>query len=124
MSRYILIRRLRGPAVLLLIGVLALLDESGAINHFWRWFWPLIMILMGVLQLAERTAMADEDMYPPAPYPGTGYPGAPYQGAYQGPYQGMNPNAQPGTGQPAAQPGTAIVPSNPSDFSGGNGGQL
>jgi hypothetical protein len=112
MNRYILIRRLRGPAVLLLIGMLALLDESGAIHHFWGWFWPLLLILMGSLGLAERAAMAEEDMYPPAPYPG----------AY--PYQGPNPNAPAGTGQAAAQPGTAIVPSGSNDFSGGNGGQL
>lgn len=121
MSRYVLIRRLRGPAVLLLIGMLALLDESGAIHHFWGWFWPLLLILMGSLGLAERAAMAEEDMYPPAPYPG-GYPGG-YQGPYQGSYQGVNPNAPSGTGQAAAQPGTAIVPSGPSDLSSGNGGQ-
>jgi hypothetical protein len=127
MSRYILIRRLRGPAVLLLIGVLALMDESGAISHFWGWFWPLLMILLGVLLLAERAAMSNEDFYPPPPYPGA---------PYQGPYQGVDPNAQPGFGQSgfgqsgfgqsgAAQPGTAIVPSAPSNFTrGGNGGQL
>lgn len=122
MNRYVLIRRLRGPAVLLLIGMLALLDESGAIHHFWGWFWPLLLILMGSLGLAERAAMAEEDMYPPAPYPGAypaGYQG-PYQGPYQGQYQGANQNAPSGTGQP----GTAIVPSGPSDLSGGNGGQL
>jgi hypothetical protein len=121
MNRYILIRRLRGPAVLLLIGVLALMDESGAISHFWGWFWPLLMILMGVLLLAERAAMANEDDFPPAPYPGAGYPGTPYQS----PYGGVNPNTQPGAGQTSGQPGTAIVPSGPSDFTpGGNGGQL
>jgi hypothetical protein len=140
MNRYILIRRLRGPAVLLLIGVLALMDESGAISHFWGWFWPLLMILMGVLLLAERAAMANEEDFPPAPYQGGGYPGtsypgtgyqgtgyqgAPYQAPYQGSYGGVNPNAQPGTAQPSEQPGTAIVPSGSSDFSGGgNGGQL
>lgn len=121
MSRYVLIRRLRGPAVLLLIGMLALLDESGAIHHFWGWFWPLLLILMGSLGLAERAAIAEEDMYPPAPFPG-GYPGP-----YPGQYPGVNPNAPSGTGQAAAQtygqPGTAIVPSGPSDLSGGNGGQ-
>jgi len=113
MSRYVLIRRLRGPAVLLLIGMLALLDESGAIHHFWGWFWPLLLILMGSLGLAERAAMAEEDMYPPAPYPGN-YPGS---------YPGANPNAPSGASAAAPQPGTAIVPSGPSDFSRGNGGQ-
>lgn len=125
MNRYLLIHRLRGPAVLLLIGVLALMDESGAIHHFWGWFWPLLLILMGALSLAERAAMADEDFYPPAPYPGAGYPGAPYQNPYQGQYPGADPNAQPAAGQVSGQPGTAIVPSGPNDFrGGGNGGQL
>jgi len=44
MSRYILIRRLRGPAILLLIGVLALLHEWHWIP-FWRFFWPLLFIV-------------------------------------------------------------------------------
>ena len=38
MNRYILIRRLRGPAILLLIGVLALLHTSGLIHSFWHLF--------------------------------------------------------------------------------------
>ena len=33
MSRYILIRRLRGPAFLLLIGVVALLHQTGVVYH-------------------------------------------------------------------------------------------
>ncbi len=107
MNRYILIHRLRAPAVLLLIGVLALMDQTGLISHFWGWFWPLLMILIGALLLAERAALAAEDYYPPQPYPGTPYPGA-----------------QPGMAQ-VAQPGTAIVPAGSGDFhNGGNGGQL
>jgi hypothetical protein len=83
MSRYIMIRRLRGPAILLLIGVLALLHQMGAVSHFWRLFWPLLFILIGVIMLAERAALAAEGGYPPtsgpiepsadtgvAPYPG------------------------------------------------------
>jgi len=115
MNRYILIHRLRGPAILLLIGMLALLNQTGVIHHFWGWFWPLVMITIGALMLAERAALASEDYYPPQPYPGPGYPGAPYQG--------MDPNAQ--AAQQAAQAGTAIVPASTNDFgNGGNGGQL
>ncbi len=76
MSRYILIRRLRWPAILLLIGVLALLHQAGVIPHFWRLFWPLLLIMLGVLLLAERAALAAEG-YPP-------YPGAPWQRAGPG----------------------------------------
>jgi hypothetical protein len=108
MSRYILIRRLRGPAFLLLIGVLALLHESHLIR-FWHLFWPLMLILWGVLLLAERAALAADGGYPP--FPGAGYP-----------YGGIDPNAGTGVppypGQPVPQnpvappavSGTAIVP--------------
>ena len=65
MSRYIMIRRLRGPAILLLIGVLALLHQMGVVNHFWHLFWPLLFILIGVIMLAERAALAAEGGYPP-----------------------------------------------------------
>ncbi len=136
MNRYILIHRLRGPAVLLLIGVLALMDHLELIHHFWSWFWPLLMITMGALMLAERAAIANDDSFPQQPFPGGPYPGQypPYQGypgaGYPGPgytgapYPGVDPNAPAGA-QPTAQPGTAIVPANSNDFSnGGNGGQL
>jgi hypothetical protein len=75
MSHYIMIRRLRGPAILLLIGGVALLDQTGVIHHFWSWFWPLLLILLGVLMLAERAALAAEGGYPLWPYPGQPYPG-------------------------------------------------
>ena len=80
MSRYILIRRLRGPAILLLIGVLGLLYQAGAISYFWGLFWPLLLILVGVIMLAERAALAAEG-YPV--YPGSAYVGASYPGAVQ-----------------------------------------
>ncbi|HVU47997.1 MAG TPA: hypothetical protein VHD85_17835 [Terracidiphilus sp.] len=125
MNRYILIHRLRGPAILLLIGMLALLDQTGVIHHFWGWFWPLALITIGGLMLAERAALANEDYYPPQPYPGGGYPGAPYQGpGYPGtPYQGAASNAQ--AAQQTAQPENAIVPASTNDFgNSGNGGQI
>jgi hypothetical protein len=124
MNRYVLIHRLKGPAVLLLIGVLALLDQAHIIDHFWRLFWPLLMIMMGGLLLAERAALAAD-----------GYPQMPYGGA---PYGGMNPGMNP-AGAPAASqgtnpgtgPGTSIVPARTEDFGNGpnfgngpGGGQL
>jgi hypothetical protein len=77
MSRYIMIRRLRVPAILLLIGVIALLNETGVVDDFWRWFVPLLLILLGVIMLAERAALAIEGGYPPAPYPGAPYSATP-----------------------------------------------
>lgn len=111
MSRYILIRRLRGPAFVLLVGVIALLAQAHILS--WGRSWPLYLILAGVLLLAERAALASEGGYPPPPYPGAPYPGAysgntPYPGA---PYSGaVDPSA---SGQP---PAAAIVPAHSQDF--------
>jgi hypothetical protein len=117
MSRYIMIRRLRWPAILLLAGVVELLHQAGVIDSFWHLFWPLLLILVGVLLLAERATLAAEGDYPPAPYPGAPYPG-PYPGgpAYPGaPYGGAaNPNAP--AGPAPAEPGSAIVPAPTHDL--------
>jgi len=91
MNRYILIRRLRAPAFLLLVGVIALLDEANVLS--WGQSWPLFLILAGVLLLAERAALATEGNLP--------YAGAPWQGP------------TPGAGQ---TPTTATVPQEPHDF--------
>jgi hypothetical protein len=112
MSRYIMIRRLRGPAFLLLVGVLALLHQMGVINSFWHLFWPLLLIMLGVLLLAERAALAAEGGYPPMPYPGQPYPGqypagAPQPGASAPTPAYEAPNDQ---GQP-----TALVPRSMED---------
>jgi hypothetical protein len=74
MSRYLIVCRLRWPALLLLTGVIALLDQMDILT--WGHAWPLYLILLGVLALAERAALAAE---PPPP---VGYPYAPgYQAA-------------------------------------------
>lgn len=103
MNRYILIRRLRGPAILLLLGIIALLHESGLVE-FWSLFFPLLLILIGVLKLAERAALAaagDE-----VPYPGSQYPYGTHAGVTQ------------------PQTGTTIVPAATQDYSRGpEGGQ-
>jgi hypothetical protein len=115
MNRYILIRRLRGPAFLLLLGIIALLHQTGVVNHFWHLFWPLALILWGVLLLAERAALEVDgypQMSPDVPYaggaPGGSYPGAPY---------GPGPNPGPSTS-------TSIVPAGSDDLERTNGGQL
>jgi hypothetical protein len=106
MNRYILIRRLRGPAILLLLGIIALLHESGLVE-FWSLFFPLLLILIGVLKLAERAALAaagDQVAYPGSPYP-----------------YGVNP-ASAGVAQ--SQAGTSIVPAAAQDYSkSSEGGQ-
>ena len=66
MSRYMMIRRLRGPAFLLLVGALALLNQAEILS--WGKSWPFFLILAGVLKLAERVALAGEGAGP-APIP-------------------------------------------------------
>ena len=108
MNRYILIRRLRGPAILLLLGTILLMHEAGLID-FWSLFFPLLLILIGVLKLAERAALAaaGDEAYANGPYP----------------YGAVNPAAAaPTAAQP--QPGTSIVPVGTPDYGKGpEGGQ-
>ena len=108
MSRYMMIRRLRGPAFLLLVGVNALLAQTHILG--WGRSWPFYLILAGVIALAERAALATDGAMTQPPYPGSPYPGAPY------------------TGDPAAQPpateSTSIVPARTHSFENDpNGGQ-
>jgi hypothetical protein len=118
MNRYILIRRLTGPAVLLLIGTLALLHQMGVVERWWHLFWPLLLILIGVLKLAERAALASET-YPDAPYSGQPQ----YPGGYPGSYQGSYPGSYPGTpAQPPAGSETSIVPASRNDIDRNGGG--
>jgi hypothetical protein len=113
MSRYMMIRRLRGPVFLLLVGGIALFRQMGIIHSFSHLFWPLLLIMFGVFMLAERAALAAEAGYPPPPYPGAPYPGQypggqPYAGA---PFAGtVDPNAAPAAPQYAESETTAIVP--------------
>lgn len=111
MNRYIMIRRLRFPAILLLIGGISLLHQTGVIDHFWHWFFPLLLILLGVLMLAERAVLASEGDYPQGPYPGQPCSGA------------IDPRAATGVPPYPGQP-EAFIPPHPQD-SGKNpeGGQ-
>ncbi|HXR38080.1 MAG TPA: hypothetical protein VN776_03270 [Terracidiphilus sp.] len=105
MNRYILIRRLRGPAFLLLVGVNALLAQAHILG--WGRSWPFYLILAGVIALAERAALAADGGMTPPPYPG-----APYAGA---------PSAAP---QSPAPESASIVPAHSHDFGNdSDGGQ-
>ena len=122
MNRYIQIRRLRFPAFVLLIGVLALLNQMGLIGHFWHLFWPLLLIGIGVFMLAERAALAAEGGYPPFPFVGA-YPAPqPYTSA---PYSGtVDPSVVAGAPQNPAPEASADIPPDSQDFSSySNGGQ-
>ena len=71
MNQYIFLQRIQGPAMLLTFGVCALLDQWGILN-FGR-SWPLYLIVLGVLKLAQRAALATAE--PPPGYPAGYQPG-------------------------------------------------
>ena len=113
MSRYIMICRLRFPAILLLVGVLALLHQMDIIGNFWHLFWPLLLIMLGLLMLAERAALAAEGGYAQGPCQSQ-----PYPGQYPGQYTGQYPAGAPYAGTTAPPAGTGVPPSTaqPSNF--------
>jgi hypothetical protein len=122
-NRYLLIRRLRGPAFLLLVGINALLAQAHIIG--WGRSWPFYLILAGVLALAERAALAADGPPPPPPYAGDPYAGPPYPGA---PYAGAPYSGSPYAGQQgpvsAAPESTSIVPAHHDEFGNDpNGGR-
>jgi hypothetical protein len=104
MNRYILIRRLRGPAFLLLVGVIALLAQTDILS--WGHSWPLFLIVAGLLLLAERAALSAEGF---PPYPGTDWQGAPQRGAWQ-------ETSPSGAGSAQQTTSTSVVPPEPHDF--------
>lgn len=101
MNRYLLIHRLTGPAILLLLGIVALLAEMHVVRFFGV-FVPLLLILLGVLKLMERMALA-----------GYQAPGSPAYGPYTPPYGGQG--SAPSSGSPSS---TSIVPRH--DFGNSN----
>ena len=56
MNRWYQIRRLRGAVILILIGVLALLNQWNILH--WDTSWPLILIVLGLLMILERAVWA------------------------------------------------------------------
>ncbi|MHB1674700.1 MAG: LiaI-LiaF-like domain-containing protein [Acidobacteriaceae bacterium] len=54
MNRWYQIRRLRGAVILILVGVLALLNQWNVLH--WDASWPLFLIVLGLLMLVERAA--------------------------------------------------------------------
>jgi hypothetical protein len=90
MTTWLLIRRLRGPAFLILVGINALLNQWGVLS-FGR-SWPLYLILAGLLGLAERAALA---VGTPMPDPGWYAPGQIYAAPPPPPGPAIDPLADP-----------------------------
>jgi hypothetical protein len=78
------IRGLMGPAILITIGVLFLVQQSHWAYHFGR-TWPVILLVIGVVKLAEALASdaghGTQQISPPGP------PSGPGMGPQQGPGQ-------------------------------------
>ncbi|ACO32074.1 MULTISPECIES: DUF5668 domain-containing protein [Acidobacterium] len=87
MNQYLLLRRLKGPALLITFGITALLDQYHVLSFGKSW--PLYLIVIGIFQLAERAALSRMQ--------------APPMGGYYPPVGGVPP-------APPASPGTAITP--------------
>jgi hypothetical protein len=110
MTSWLMIRRLRGPAFLLLIGIMALLQEWADFGFFRSW--PLLLILAGLFSLAERAALSRASLEGYDPITGQPLPG--YPGGQPQPYPSS-------TGSPIyGDPGTSIVPATGSPVSPAN----
>ena len=101
MNPYLFIHRIKGPALLLVFGVTALLNEWDIISFGKSW--PLYLIVLGVLQLAERAAWSQwqqQQQYAAGQYAGVG--------------TGVVPGAGAGTATGAPPASSSIVVSPPS----------
>jgi hypothetical protein len=83
---------IRGPVLLVTIGVLFAIHQAGVLS-FSR-TWPLLIIVIGVMKLLERA------WAPPVPWPGSVPGGPPPPGGY-------NPTSQ---SYPSNQPYSSSVP--------------
>jgi hypothetical protein len=63
-SNALLLRALRGPLSLILIGTLFVIDHNQVISFTKTW--PIIIIFLGAIRLAERALMPEQP--PPPPY--------------------------------------------------------
>jgi len=83
------IRGLMGPAILVTLGVLFLLDQMRGGYFDFRTTWPVILIVIGVISLASSLAPTDGHINGPVSTvsPGTAPPPPqnPYLGQGQGP---------------------------------------
>jgi Domain of unknown function (DUF5668) len=110
-NQWLQLRRLRGPAFLVLLGIMFLLAEWHIIS-FHR-SWPLLLILAGILTLAERAALARVD---PGQFGGTAGTYAPYPPpAYTPPTGSVAPPPSPSTELATTEPAHIVPGSTVSD---------
>jgi cell wall-active antibiotic response 4TMS protein YvqF len=103
-----------GPAILITIGVIFLLDQSG--HAHWMGFsytWPALLIVIGLVSLLEHSASLNGHI--PRQYganrpPNIGQPGVPMTPAYPVPGTVVTPPPAPAVGSITA--GSSIVAPN------------
>jgi cell wall-active antibiotic response 4TMS protein YvqF len=90
------IRGLMGPAILITIGVLFLVQQSHWAYHFGR-TWPVILLVIGGVKLAEALASdaGHNAQQAPPPYPPPMPPQGPGTSSQQGSQQGQGPGQVP-----------------------------
>ncbi len=95
MNSWLLIRRLRGPAFLLLVGITALLNQWDILSFGKSW--PLYLILFGVMSLAERAALSQAHLDGFDPITGQRFtPNSTIYGASSSSIVPASPSTQPG----------------------------
>jgi hypothetical protein len=106
-------RGLVGPAVLVTLGVLFLLDNVS--GYGFERTWPILLIVIGAIKVV-RYVVPESGHLNPGEYPGQ-YPPPPYTGPYPPPpYQaGFGPSAQ---NAPPAPVGGPIVTPPPAPIAG------
>ena len=65
------IRGLMWPAALITIGILFLLDRAHIGSFYFGHTWPVILVVMGLIQLASSVASRDGHVEPALPPPPT-----------------------------------------------------
>jgi hypothetical protein len=63
--RALFVQAIRGPILLITIGILFALHQAGGLPIYRSW--PLIIIVIGVMKLMERSATPASPLYPPPP---------------------------------------------------------
>jgi len=95
MNQFLFLRRMRGPIILLVFGITAILDEYAGISYARSW--PLYIIAWGLLKLAENAILVQN--------PPQGWTQAPgYPAGY--PPAGAAPGAAAAAVAPAEEPST------------------
>lgn len=69
-NAYLLVRAVRGPILLIVLGALMSLHRYQEISFTKTW--PVLLILLGIMKLFERMALQGGGVPPAGPFQGTG----------------------------------------------------